>query len=168
MSRTVPAILGFAALVLSPQAACTDEDPGLSQAQIDAIRESVEGTWEYTDGATTIQVRLSQSSRDFDPEDPYAWIERRSASLVGEAYACGSHGLVKPASACADVYYMPFDVEVVTGVAPDSRATLMSFGGTVGNEMWIKLGTTELRGPLAGDMVTLEGTTTKSLRRVQP
>jgi hypothetical protein len=164
MRRTLPAILGFSALVLSPQAACTTEDEGLSQAQIDAIRESVEGTWEYTDGATTIQVRLSQSARDFDPEDPYASL---SFSLFDEAYACGSHGLVKPANACVDVYYMPFDVEVVTGTAPDSRATLMSFGGgTVGNEMWIKLGTTELRGTLDGDTVTLEGTTTKMLRRV--
>ncbi len=165
MRRTLPAALGFVALVLSPQAACTDEDEGLSPAQIDAIRESVEGTWEYTDGATTMQVRLAQSGRDFDPDEPYASV-RRDRSLVGNAYACGSHGLVKPANACVDIYYMPFDVEVVTGTAPDSRATLMSFGGTSGTEIWIKLGTTELRGLVVGDSVTLENTTNKSLRRI--
>ncbi|MFN0248179.1 MAG: hypothetical protein ACKV2T_14910 [Kofleriaceae bacterium] len=163
MRRTLPAILGFAALVLSPQLACTSEDEGLSQAQIDAIRESVEGTWEFTDGATTIQMRLTQSARDFDPDDPYASL---SFSLFEEAYACGSHGLVKPANACVDVYYMPFDVEIVTGTAPDSRATLLSLGGTTNNEIWIKLGANELRGIVVNDVVTLQGSTTKTLRKV--
>jgi hypothetical protein len=163
MRRTLPALLGVSTLVLSPQAACTS-DNGLSQAQIEAIRASVEGTWEYKDGATTIQVRMTQSARDFDPEDPYASL---SFSLFDEAYACGSHGLVKPANACVDVYYMPFDVEVIAGTAPDSRATLMSFGGkTNSNEMWIKLGTTELRGTLENETLTIEGSTTKSLRRI--
>lgn len=162
MRRTLPTVLGFAALVLSPHAACVDEDEGLSSAQIDALRESVEGTWQYTDGATTIQLRLTQSSRDFNPEEPYA-----SRSFFNEAYACGSHGLVKPASACIDVYYMPFDVEIISGSAPDSRATLMSFGGgTSSNEMWVKLGTTELRGQLANDTLAIEGSATRSLRRI--
>ena len=107
MRRTLPALLGFAALVLSPHAACTDDDAGLSPAQVVALRDSVEGTWEYTNGATTIQVRMSQSARDFDTDNPYA-----SLSLVGDAHACGSHGLVKPAGACVDVYYMPFDIEI--------------------------------------------------------
>lgn len=168
MRRTLPALLGFAALVLSPHAACTGEEDGLTPAQIAALRQSVEGTWEYTDGATTIQVRMTHSSRDFDPEDPYASL-RRPTSLVGDAYACGNHGLVRPANACLDVYHMPFDVEVVSGTAPDSRATLTSFGGgTVGNELWIRLGATELRGVLANDALTIDGSTARSLRRVGP
>ncbi len=165
MRRTLPAIVGFAALVLSPQLACTSEEKGLSDTQIAAIRESVEGTWEYTDGATTIQLRLTQSARDFDPDDPYA-SNTPSVSLFSEAYACGNHGLVKPANACIDFYYMPFDVEILAGTAPDSRATLRSFGGTANNELWLKLGATELRGSVANDAVSVDGSSTTSLRRI--
>lgn len=154
MRRTLPALLGFAALVLSPHAACTDDDAGLSPAQVAALRDSVEGTWEYTDGATTIQMRMSQSARDFDTDDPYA-----SLSLVGDAHACGNHGLVKPASACFDMYFMPLDVEIIAGTAPDSRATLVSTG-----EIWIKLDATELRGRVVGEAIALNGTAT--LRRI--
>lgn len=164
MRRTLPAILGFAALVLSPQAACTD-DGGLTSAQITALRKSVEGTWEYKDGATTIQFRMTQSSRDFDADNPHA-----SLSLVGDAYACGNHGLVKPASACIDVYHMPVDVEIVAGGAFDMpRGVLTSYGGGATNtELWIALGETQLQGQLANDTVTLQNTTTKTLRRIAP
>lgn len=164
MRRPLIAIAGFAALVLSPQAACTTEDEGLSPAQIEALRASVEGTWEYTDGATAIQFRVTQSSRDFDPDNPMA-----SRSLVGTAYACGNHGIVKPANACIDVYHMPLDVEVTTGPALDMpRGTLTSYGGGPnGSEVWIRLGATELRGTLVSEAVNLDNaTSSKTLRRI--
>lgn len=161
MRRTLPAILGFAALVLSPQVACTgdrDPDPALAER----MRASVEGTWEYTDGATTIRFRVEQSSREFHPDDPYA-----SLSLFGEAYACGNHALVKPAGACVDVYHMPLDVEVVAGPALEMpRGTLTSSGGD--SQLWFKLGATELRGVLANDVVTLQQQSgSKFLRRIE-
>jgi hypothetical protein len=162
MRRTLLAVLGFGALVWSPQAACTS-DEGIDPAIAERMRAAVEGSWVYTDGALTIQFQVEQSSRDFDADNP-----RASLSFFGDAYACGNHGLVKPAGACLDVYHMPLDVEVTSGPTLDApRGVLTSYGGSDG-EIWFVLGTTELQGQLVGNTVTLQNGGTKSLRRVQP
>lgn len=146
LRHTLVAVLGFATLILSPQLACSGDsavDPAIARR----MQAAIAGPWEYTDGATTIVFRLEQSGRAFDPDNPQA-----ARSWIPSAHACGTHALIKQASACTDSYVMPLDVIVVQGESAGARArgVFTSYDAGDYGRLWIALGTTELTGSVEG------------------
>jgi hypothetical protein len=123
MKKLLVAVLGLAALVLSPVAACSmfsERDPVFEFGGAE-VRAAIEGTWTITvpawePGAPRVDytVVITQG------RGPVA---QRSArpSLVAAATACSERSLVRSASACGDSTKVPLDVQIVN--APSSHGS---------------------------------------------
>ncbi len=112
--KLVVILLGFAALVLNPFAACAVE-PGW-RFGANEMRAAIEGTWTITVPARGPDAPAMTYTVSIRQGDGSARSESASASsLVAPAAACGSRSFVRTAGACLDSTEMPLDVQIVTG-----------------------------------------------------
>jgi hypothetical protein len=116
-------VLGLAALVLNPVAACSmfEDRPAVFEFGEEEVRVAIEGTWTITVPATepgtpplAYTVVITQSTSP---------VAQRSAprSLVASAVACSDRTLVRSASACGDSTTVPVEVQLVNAPSSNDR-----------------------------------------------
>ncbi len=133
MRTLVICVLGLAALVLNPFAACIGPSFDFGATE---MRAAIEGTWKVTIAkndvapARELTIALEQGK---EAKQTHAM-----RSVVPIAAACGSRSLVKNAEACMDVTHMPLAITVLAGA--DAKAPARG-------ELWVG-GTSFNRGEL--------------------
>lgn len=129
VKKALVLVLGLAALILNPIAACSLFEPSFNFGAAE-MRAAVEGTWTITAPATADRpaleytVRIAQSDKAVRPE--HAFLD----NLVTPAAACGSRSFVRPAAACLDSTNMPLDIQIVKGPSTKPSSGEMRVTGT--------------------------------------
>ena len=97
-------VLGVAAFLLDPIAACDDETHFMYGER--EMRAAIEGTWRVTldDKTMTIEIRGGRKQ-----------VSVRGRGWIPDAAACGSQTFVRNAGACFDTSHMELEAKVIDG-----------------------------------------------------
>jgi hypothetical protein len=128
VKKALVLVLGLAALILNPIAACSLFEPSFNFGAAE-MRAAVEGTWTITAPATADHPAMEYTVR-IAQGDAAARPDLASLGLVAPAAACGSRSFVRPAAACIDATRMPLDIQIVKGPSTQPSSGKMVVLGT--------------------------------------